>query len=330
MSVVAECLSSLKLGEPQTHLNLQLFPLIGGDAGEPAYRLLDEALAQGTAHVTEVSESGSVPELKFVNEGDLPVLLLDGEELVGAKQNRILNLTVLAPAHKTIVIPVSCVEAGRWRAESREFRSGGRAHYAEGRARKAADVSMFMSAHGEARSDQSEVWRGISEKAARLQSHSDTDAAEAMYHAHRARLDEFLGAFSSVDNQTGALFAINGQVIGLDLFDSPSTLASLLPKLVESYALDAIDAQREPAGSTGAPDAQGLLEGVGQARTEAFPAVGEGRDLRLHGENLAGGALITDAKVIHLCAFRIGGDRGEEAGPRSRFVRASQRRRVWS
>ncbi len=57
-----------------------------------------------------------MPELRFVNHCERPVLLLDGEELVGAKQNRILNLTVLVPAHQTIVIPVSCVEAGRWRA----------------------------------------------------------------------------------------------------------------------------------------------------------------------------------------------------------------------
>jgi hypothetical protein len=39
-----------------------------------------------------------VPQLLFINDAMRPVLLLDGEELVGAKQNRVLNLTVLAPA----------------------------------------------------------------------------------------------------------------------------------------------------------------------------------------------------------------------------------------
>ncbi len=105
MSVVTEQLSRITLGEPLTHKNLTLFPLITEENIEPRYRLLDDALAQGCARVTEVSESGSVPELKFVNECDRPVLLLDGEELVGAKQNRILNLSVLAPANQTIVIP---------------------------------------------------------------------------------------------------------------------------------------------------------------------------------------------------------------------------------
>ena len=65
------------------------------------------------ARVTKLSEGGSVQQLLFVNEGERPVLLLDGEELVGAKQNRILNLTILAPPKQRIVVPVSRVEAGR-------------------------------------------------------------------------------------------------------------------------------------------------------------------------------------------------------------------------
>ena len=85
MSVVAESLSKLTPGEPQTHRNLSLFPLLGDGLAEPGYLLLDTALAQGCARVTEVSEAGSVPELGLDNQCNRPVLLLDGEELVGAK-----------------------------------------------------------------------------------------------------------------------------------------------------------------------------------------------------------------------------------------------------
>jgi hypothetical protein len=81
-----------------------------------------------------VSAGGSVPELKFVNESDKPVFLMDGEELIGAKQNRTLNLSILVPAKKAVGIPVSCVERGRWHHLSREFSSTPRAYYAEGRA----------------------------------------------------------------------------------------------------------------------------------------------------------------------------------------------------
>jgi len=76
----------------------------------------------GWARITEVSDEGQVPELKIVAKGDKAVLLVDGEELVGAKQNRVLNLTILVPAPSTTTIPVSCVESGRWAPRSRPLR----------------------------------------------------------------------------------------------------------------------------------------------------------------------------------------------------------------
>lgn len=113
MELLTQALGALQIGAARQHANLTMFPLLGGRAGDPDYHTADEALAPGTARVTEVSDSGSVPELRFQNAGEWAVLLLDGEELVGAKQNRVLNLTILAPASKEIRIPVSCVEAGR-------------------------------------------------------------------------------------------------------------------------------------------------------------------------------------------------------------------------
>ncbi len=327
MPVVAERLSQVKLGTPQTYNNLAMFPVTAEGDIEPNYLLLDEALAQGYANVTEVSESGSVPELKFVNECDQPVFLLDGEELVGAKQNRILNLTVLAPANKTIVIPVSCVEAGRWRKDSEEFSSAKRAHFSRGRARKAANVTDSLRFCMSRSSNQSEVWADISEKAARMDVSSDTDAAAAMYETHQEHLDEYMDAFSIVDNQVGAMFAINGEVTGMDLFDCPSTMKGLLPKLVQSYALDAIEARNLEA-KPGSGDAEKMLDDAAKAITERFPAVGEGDDIRLQGKRLSGGALVADAKVVHLCVFRMQEEDQSSAGNGGgRVARASLRRR---
>jgi hypothetical protein len=329
MSVVAESLSKLCLGAPQTHRNLSLYPLLGDGIAEPGYLLLDAALAQGCARVTEVSEGGSVPELALENGCDLQVLLLDGEELIGAKQNRILNLSVLAPAGKRIVIPVSCVEAGRWRAKSAAFRSARRAHYAGGRARKAAQVSGSLRSDGSRRSDQSAVWADISAKSARMDVASPTGAAAAMYDTHRASLDEYLGAFAPVPAQLGALFTLNGQVLGLDLFDSAKTLAALLPKLVESSALDAVDADQADGANEDRAAAQHFLDMVAAAELQRFPAIGEGEDLRLVSPAVAGGALLAEARMVHLCPFSITTAAADDAGGgacSSRIVRASQRR----
>lgn len=110
----AALLKRLEIGQPSRYDGLAMFPLVGGKSGAADYETLDEALTHGTLRVREVSRQGSVPELKVDNRGERPVLVLDGEELVGAKQNRVVNLTVLIPALTTVKVPVSCVEMGRW------------------------------------------------------------------------------------------------------------------------------------------------------------------------------------------------------------------------
>lgn len=313
MSVIAECLSRVTIGSPMQHGYLTLFPLLADGVAEPGYRLLDAALADGTARVTEVSAWGSVPELCFVNEGDRPVLLLDGEELIGAKQNRILNLTILASAHLTITIPVSCVEQGRWHARSNDFASARRAHFATGRARKAADVSSSLRRRGSRESNQGEVWRDIAEKSRRFGVASATGAAADIYASRREALDAYRNAFTPQPSQCGALFAVNGRLVGLDLFDSPLTLAAVLGTLVESYALDALDAQNDVIAEPTQADPRAWLDAVGAAEVERFAALGEGEDWRLFGPGLAGGALVKDGHPVHLCVFAVAREDGDPA-----------------
>src|SRR6476619_1815106 len=121
-------LSAIRVGSPVAHEALTVFPLFE-DAGKSInYLLAERALAQGTVTVEELTESGSVPTLVVDNQSDSLVLFLEGQELRGAKQNRVLNTSVLVAARTKINIPVSCVEQGRWRYSSRHFGSSG--HYA--------------------------------------------------------------------------------------------------------------------------------------------------------------------------------------------------------
>jgi len=115
----------IRVGEPIRHESLAVFPLFAPPSNEVDYQLSHEALGAEVVTVKEVSEAGSVPDLLVENKGDVRVLFLEGEELVGAKQNRILNTSVLVAAQSTTKIPVSCVEQGRWRFHSSKFASGG-------------------------------------------------------------------------------------------------------------------------------------------------------------------------------------------------------------
>jgi hypothetical protein len=90
-------LPEVRVGDPIRHEALTVFPLFttGTGVGGVDYLLSDEAIPTGALTVEEVSESGSVPDLLVSNKGDTRVLFLEGEELRGAKQNRVLNTTVL-------------------------------------------------------------------------------------------------------------------------------------------------------------------------------------------------------------------------------------------
>ena len=100
MQLIENFVNKLELGKPISFKRLPMFPFTGLAGQSIDYLTLDEAHKDGSASVSEVSASGSVPDLRFLNNGDKPVFLLDGEELLGAKQNRILNLSILVPERK--------------------------------------------------------------------------------------------------------------------------------------------------------------------------------------------------------------------------------------
>lgn len=303
--------SALSIGAPRITDELAVFPIIGTGDVTSNWLTLNEALAKGTAHITEISDGGSVPTLVFRNEGETPVLLLDGEELVGAKQNRVLNLTILAPPLSEIRIPVSCIEQGRWHWRSRHFEAANRTLYASARAEKMAQVSYSMRVAGSYRSDQSAIWDSIHRKAANFEVRSSTGAASDIFDDRGAKLDEMVGEIPAVPGQVGAAFLVRGELSGIELFGSADVFGRLLPKLVRSYGLDALD-ERSMGRRRATPRAD---NGATETRIQAFlatlrdlpalrkPALGLGEDLRLESPAIVGAALLHEGQVVHLSAF---------------------------
>jgi len=174
-----------------------------------------------------------------------------------------------------------------------------------------AQVSESMRAYRRRTSNQSEVWNHINEKFSRFGSSSPTSAMSDIYEQQSVRLEEYVRSFTPAGDQVGAVFAIQGEVVGLELFDSAETLRKLFTKLLRSYGLDALDrARSEPAeaqASTIPTEVMvaAFLKKVTEAKEEEFPALGEGQDLRLTGPALTGAALAVDGHVVHLSAFAV-------------------------
>ena len=105
-TVIKKYLEQLKVGRKQSYKNLALYPLLSTYSLDLEYLMLDEALGENLIEIAEKDNDGSVPELRVMNKSPRMILILDGEELVGAKQNRIVNTTILVQGNTTIVIPV--------------------------------------------------------------------------------------------------------------------------------------------------------------------------------------------------------------------------------
>ncbi len=306
MNHVKTALAALTFGEPTTHEGLTVVPLASKLGSDLDYLLLDDGLHRDLVTIREVSEGGSVPELTVENRAELPLLIVDGEELVGAKQNRVANLTMLIPAAETTNIPVSCVEAGRWAYSRRDFGTSDRVQNARGRAERLQDVRESIRTGERPVSDQGRVWQSIDEEAEMLEAPSATAAMSAMFERHADELDEhvehFEQALEAEPDQVGAVFAMGSRRFGLDLFDNPSTLAAFLPKLTRSYAIDTLRRRRRRDESA-SDAAMKFIEAVIGGTYDDHPAVGLGRDVGIVGAGTVAGALVHDETVVHLTAF---------------------------
>jgi hypothetical protein len=292
-------LPEVRVGEAIRHESLAVFPLFSTVDARVDYLLSDEAIGVGSVAVEEVSEGGSVPSLLVTNDSDSRVLFLEGEELRGAKQNRVLNTSVLIAAHSKTRIPVSCVEQGRWRYRSKQFVSGG--SHSSSKLRhvlKKSSYAAMKAGHGYT-SDQSAVWTEVSRQMTSLSAVSPTAAMSDTFETNSARIQEFRERVKYVEGATGLAVAVGNKVVALDLFDKPVTCGRVWDRLLSGVVMDAleespIDQLAEKA------DVERLISGLNARAWEPAPAVGEGREFRLDPDPAThASALVFENSMLH-------------------------------
>lgn len=223
---VHRSLGGLRPDSPICAGHLTILPFTSTIEVEARYVLLAKAIERGRLTVTEVNEGGAVPFLRAVNQGPRPVLIFDGEELVGAKQNRIVNTTLLLGVGESL-LPVSCVEQGRWSHRSESFSSGEwashpnlrrqkelqvrenlrqadvhleeveRAGAAAGHTVREARAAMPQDLKARAyRSDQGAVWNEVARGARAHGVRSNTGAMADVYAQRAADLERTLAPFA--------------------------------------------------------------------------------------------------------------------------------------
>lgn len=285
-----------QVGDPVEHRGIIVAPLFPLRDPRARYLMLEAVLARGLS-ITETSDAGEVPELVVSNPLSEDILLYDGAEIVGAKQNRILNVSVLVAAGSTIRIPVSCTEQGRWRSISTRFSPAPHITNTELRRRKAAALEAMPLARGVA---QTEVWETIRGHAERLGASSPTGAHRDLFRARQRELEALEPAFPAEPGQCGTVLAL-GDALCLDALSRPDAFAEIWPKLRRGYLLDALEHLDRRATPT--KRLLGFVDEVADATVLRRPSAGLGSDLRLKGPGVLGSGLEIDDETIQLSAY---------------------------
>jgi hypothetical protein len=291
------------LGQPQVAGALAVFPVLGAEP-RTAYRGLAQALNLG-AFVKEISEQGSVGDVRVSNPTDQALLVYEGEEIEGARQNRSFDAHVLVPADTELTLSVSCVERGRWDEHRRSARFSSAPHTPDPELRrvKRARANESASSGYSARADQHEVWNEV---ASRLSEHgvaSPSAALSDVFRARRAALDELRNRIHHVSDQLGAVVEISGRPVALDLTGRPEVFADLLPRLAAGYALQALNA------SDAAPNeraAHGFLTAALEAPRRWLPTAGMGDGFAISQLGVDGSGHVVGTELIALSAFPAG------------------------
>lgn len=318
-------LLNMELGKPQSYKKMGVIPLRTSDNNGPKYVTLKEALEKAHLTIKEVSEGGSVPELMVINKAEIPILLLDGEELVGAKQNRVLNTSILLKKKSETIIPVSCTEQGRWSYSSRKFSDSDVVISPKIRMDKTSSVSSSLHESKQFSSDQSKVWDNIAAMSAEAAVESSTGAMKDVFEERSKDLNEYMKAFEYVPKQKGILVFFDGEVVGFDMVSKDSAYQELHQKLVKSYAMEAVLLKNGKSVKFGTKKAKAFIEEITACKGNKYESVGCGWDHRFEGKEIVGSALVYGKNVIHAAFFKMTED--EKTGPIS-SVRQRKRYRT--
>ncbi len=291
---------SIELLDSQKYENVEAIPIKSDFFGKKDFLTLKKGYEMNLVEIKELEHS-TVNTVSCKNDSVTPLILIDGDEITGAMQNRIINDTLLIPAKSTINIPVSCTEHGRWHtkgegAESRTFKPSLYSANHSTRSRKSR-------ASYEERDYQGEVWDSISEFESRSNFKSMTSALNDSYENLKDKQNDYLSKFHIEDGQNGVIFIVNGEVKGLELFYNHSIYKEYHEKLCRSYIIEAI-VEKKSVDNIDRLKLMKVLENISQSEFKSKKSIGLGDNLKFSNDFGSGSGLVWEDELIHMTFFK--------------------------
>jgi len=283
---------------------LEITPLIlEGPAGTP-YVLGAEAIDRGLLEIAEQG-SGSVPTVEATNRGEDAVLILEGDTLIGCKQNRIVAHSVIIAPGRTIHVSVGCMESGRWAHRTPRFSSGKMRADPLTRRKSSFEVLEALRAGRHATLDQARLWNDVEKYLACHSVGSSTSDYHRVFEELGDPAIETAQRFTPVKHQVGVIAQWRGHLLGLEIVGHPDCWSHLARRTLPAYLMAARDADsgrlRGEEGEIRA--AEGWLEALKRVPVHARPSVGVGFDFDFTTTSVHGSGLWHEGRVAYVAMF---------------------------
>lgn len=281
----------IEISKPQTYKNMTILPLISPKEYDDIITL-KKGLKLELVEVKECEQS-QVNTLIVKNNSTSILALIDGEQVIGGDQNRIVNETILVDSKSEIKIPVSCTEKGRW-AYKKEFENSDYiANYSTRRSKRMASLKS--------KPIQSEVWNSIDTLEMNHSFKSETSAMEESYENLRKGHNEIINEFKLVDGQTGVIIIVDGKVKGFELFLNSEIYEDFHEKILKSYIIDT--KLKESDCTIDIDGVKDLIEDVSKSKFIQKNKVGVEDPYEFKNETGFGSLYLFKNKLIHWSYF---------------------------
>jgi len=286
------------IGKPKTRLGTTIYPIFMPNKSPKNIKIATDDLV-----VSEL-ESASVPQIQVHNPTDSPLLIPAGKVLSGGRQTRTVNVSILVAPGSTIVIPVSCVEAGRWHGQHR-FEDSRRFASRRVRMEKQRSVARNVKNLRNKMSDQGAVWNSIDAEMIARDLHSATSnflyAEESLTNeTERFSAVQELLSEGPEPQQNGIAIAQGKEIVSVEMFASPEALKSSYEALIRSAIFDSPD---KTVKSPGEDAVQEFLDQILSAETTEAAGVGLGTEYHVENEKFVAHALAYEGQFLHANAF---------------------------
>lgn len=297
-----------RIASVQTQNNLSVVQFISSNIDTFDYVSLSSAFENNLIEIKELGDGASVNDVYVVNHSGKFVFMMDGDIIQGAKQNRVINTSILLAPNKKTQIQVSCVEQGRWRHVSDKFSDSDLCAPLGMRSSKHKDVFNNLSAGKAHYANQSKVWNDVENYSAKFKVQSETGNLGDIFAEKKADFDRAEAEFKCSENVNGFAFFIGNEFVSLDLFNSSKVYRDYFSKIIKGAFFElgyGNKSKKKIDESEIKYKTLEILDKTEGFEKNVFKGAGAGEEKRFQSKDLIGLELVYDNYLIHQSIIKV-------------------------